>query len=112
MNLTLKNIGRISSAILFLFMVLLKPVHQLKHLQSNSENSEQQHTDRYFCFQSTDVCVICDFQVSPSLEISFNSFDIPVEFAVFHQTDKPEVSQKLSAYSGLNKNFRAPPAKA
>lgn len=112
MNLTLKNISRISSAILILFMVLMKPVHQLNHLQSHSENSEQQHTDGNSVLQSSDVCMICDFQISPSLEISFNSIYIPVEFAECHQTDKLEVSKKLSTYSGLNKNFRAPPFKA
>jgi len=112
MDLTLRNIGRISTAMLFLSMLLLKPVHQLNHLRFHSENCKQQHTKGNSVIHTSDVCMICDFQISPSLEISFNSIDIPVEYAEFHQTNQFEVSKKLSTYSGLNKNFRAPPFKA
>ena len=97
---------QIVASLLFLLLMLAKPMHQLSHLIHN-HNSELEFGD--LTSNHHDSCTLCVFNLSPVLENSVQSFVLELQPELISKEISSELQFLLPDFSVTYKQLRAPP---
>lgn len=97
------------TAIVFLLLIQLKPIHNFSHLFDSTHSTSIESNDNNENFSAIDYCEICDYNLSPTLEVIvyndskaiFSEFDIKLILS--------KTNSFYSKYYSKNKQLRAPP---
>ena len=97
------------TAIVFLLLIQLKPIHNFSHLFDSTHSTSIESNDNNENFSAIDYCEICDYNLSPTLEvIAYN--DLKFIFSEFDiQLILSKTNSFHSKYYSKNKQLRAPP---
>lgn len=106
----LKNKFGLLASFVFLTTILLKPIHQLSHLEEAVAVAAFDLNTAHV--QEFDHCQVCDFQFTPSLDLEIEALEIPI-LNIF-------ISKEIILFDGLekqtfyssNRQLRAPPFNA
>lgn len=97
------------TAIVFLLLIQLKPIHSFSHLLDSTHSTPLELTDNNETFSEIDFCEICDYNFSPTLEVSSYE-NLKVVFTEFHtQLFNSKTNSFYSNSHSKNKQLRAPP---
>lgn len=104
-----EQITKFSAAILFLLAILMQPVHQLEHIAHGHSYAEDIQTGTSFHNSHETHCNLCDFNFTPTLVLTINSIEIPVEFISIELKKESKISGFFTNEFQSNKQLRAPP---
>lgn len=100
------------SAILFLLLIQLKPIHSFSHSFDGSHVKYSFSLDGTENISENDLCQLCDFNYSPTLELSVQTFEAPKIFELITQKIISENNLAPANYCYKNIKLRAPPVLA
>lgn len=99
---------QIFASLLFLLLMLAKPMHQLSHL-IHQDNHHNDHELGDLNKNHEDSCTLCVYNLSPTLENSIQPFVIELKAEVVSNEINSEPQFLPSNFSITYKQLRAPP---
>lgn len=97
------------SSLLFLLVLVAKPLHQLTHLTDHSQITQNDFDTNEANLISHDFCNLCDFQIPSPLESAKQILETKSEFTIFKKPFFSYPSSFTNDFSERIKKLRAPP---
>lgn len=103
----MKNKFGLLASVVFLLTIVLKPIHQLSHLEKATPTAAFDLNSAHF--QEIDHCQVCDFQFTPGLELDSLPIEIPLLVSFVLKEVQIPIHSNYAHVQALNLPLRAPP---